>query len=333
MQHERAEMTDLATFLRTWASADILRQAVAAVIVEIADAGRGISDLIADGPLAGNLGAAVEENVQGEIQKALDSITNDRIIAACRRAPVAAIASEELDHPVIGSAGAPLLVAMDPLDGSSNIDTNVSIGTIFSILPAPEGVDPVSDAAFLQTGRNQLGAGYVLYGPQTTLVITVGEGTQMFTLDRKSGDFILTAATVQAPEKAKEWAINASNARHWDPSVKAYIDECQAGTTGARGEDTNMRWVGSLVADGHRILVRGGVYLYPADSRKGYGEGRLRLLYECSPLAFIVEQAGGAATTGTMAILDVMPGKLHQRVGFIFGSKSEVARIESHYRR
>jgi fructose-1,6-bisphosphatase I len=274
----------------------------------------------------------VEENVQGEVQKALDSITNDRIIAACRTAPVAAIASEELEHPVAGVAGGSVLVAMDPLDGSSNIDTNVSIGTIFSILPCPAGIDPVSETAFLQTGRNQLAAGYILYGPQTTLVLTVGSGTQFFTLDRANHQFILTADRVKPPAKAKEWAINASNARHWDDHIKAYIDECLAGSTGARGEDTNMRWVGSLVADGHRILVRGGVYLYPADRRKGYGEGRLRLLYECNPLSLIVEQAGGAATTGTMPVLDVVPQKLHQRVGFIFGSAEEVTRIERHYR-
>jgi len=325
-------MIDLKTFLADWAKADAISKDVAATVLAIADAGRGISALIADGPLAGNLGAAVEENVQGEVQKALDTITNDRIIAACRTAPVAAIASEELEHPVAGKPGGTVLVAMDPLDGSSNIDTNVSIGTIFSILPCPAGVDPVSDAAFLQTGRNQLAAGYILYGPQTTLVLSVGIGTHFFTLDRTGGQFLLTSDHVKAPTKAKEWAINASNARHWDAHVKAYVEECLAGSTGPRGEDTNMRWVGSLVADGHRILVRGGVYLYPADSRKGYTEGRLRLLYECSPLSMLVEQAGGAATTGTVPVLDVMPAKLHQRVGFIFGSAEEVARIERHYR-
>jgi len=325
-------MTDLQTYLTTWAKDDAIRQAVAATILALAEAGAGISALIADGPLAGNLGAAIEENVQGEVQKALDQITNDRIIAACRRAPVAAIASEELDLPVAGTAGAPLLVAMDPLDGSSNIDTNVSIGTIFSILPAPAGVDPISEAAFLQTGRNQLAAGYILYGPQTTLVATLGQGTQMFTLDREKGVFLLTNPAVAVPPATKEYAINAANARHWDAAIQAYVAECQAGVTGPRGEDTNMRWVGSLVADGHRILVRGGVYLYPADARKRYGEGRLRLLYECSPLAFILEQAGGAASTGTGAVLDVLPTRLHQRVGFLFGSRLEIDRIEAHYR-
>jgi fructose-1,6-bisphosphatase I len=325
-------MTDLTTFLKAWSKTDTTAGAVSEVILAIAEAGVGISALIADGPLAGNLGAAIEENVQGEVQKALDNITNERIIAACRKAPVAAIASEELDLPVAGNPGAPLLVAMDPLDGSSNIDTNVSIGTIFSIWPAPAGLDPVSEAAFLQTGRSQLGAGYVLYGPQTTLVMTVGQGTQMFTLDRNSATFILTTDRVAIPAKTREYGINASNARHWDASIKAYVDECLSGTTGARGEDTNMRWVGSLVADGHRILIRGGVYLYPADARKGYDKGRLRLLYECSPLAFIVEQAGGRASTGFGAVLDVMPTKLHQRVPFLFGSADEMARIEAHYR-
>jgi fructose-1,6-bisphosphatase I len=324
-------MTDLATFLKAWAKADVTAGAVSEVVLAIADAGRGISELIAKGPLAGNLGAAIEENVQGEVQKALDSIADDRVIAACRKAPVAAIASEELEHPVAGTAGAPLLVAMDPLDGSSNIDTNVSIGTIFSILPAPAGIDPTSDEAFLQSGRNQLAAGYVLYGPQTALVITVGQGTQIFTLDPVSGTFILTTERVAVPPKTKEYAINSSNARHWDEAIKGYVDECLAGTSGPRGEDTNMRWVGSLVADGHRILIRSGVYLYPADARKGYDKGRLRLLYECSPLAFIVEQAGGRASTGVGQILDVVPSKLHQRVPFLFGSADEVARIEAHY--
>ncbi|MDR3376857.1 MAG: class 1 fructose-bisphosphatase [Ancalomicrobiaceae bacterium] len=324
-------MTSLASFLSQWAHRGEDRRAVAATIEALADASRLIADLVSDGPLNGNLAAAVEENVQGEVQKALDRITNDRLIEACRAAPVAAIASEELDHPVLGTPGAPLLVAIDPLDGSSNIDTNVSIGTIFSILPAPEQVDPRSHAAFLQKGRNQLAAGYILYGPQTNLVLTVGEGTQIFTLDRRRGDYVLTARHVKIPEKTREFAINASNSRHWDEPIKAYVAECQAGQDGGRGEDTNMRWVGSLVADGHRILIRGGVYLYPSDQRSGYRQGRLRLLYECNPLAFIVEQAGGGATTGDMAVLDVEPAKLHQRVAFIFGSSHEVARIEDHH--
>lgn len=330
---DRAVTTDLQTRLHAWSQSDAKKAAVAATIVAIAEAGAGISALIADGPLAGNLGAAVEENVQGEIQKALDSITNDRIIAACKAAPVAAILSEELDLPVQAMPGAPLLVAMDPLDGSSNIDTNVSIGTIFSILPAPGTPGDVPESAFLQPGRNQLAAGYILYGPSTALVLTVGAGTEIYTLERTSGRFILTNEAVRIPEKTREWGINASNMRHWDPAMCAYIEECLAGSTGARGEDTNMRWIASLVADGHRILVRGGVYLYPADARKGYTEGRLRLLYECSPIAFLVEQAGGRASTGTQKVLDVVPTKVHQRVGFLFGSTTEIDRIEAHYRR
>ena len=325
------KMTSLTQFLSEWAGHDTLRQAVRATVEAIAAESRGIAALIADGPLAGNLAAAIEENVQGEVQKALDQITNDRLIEACRRAPVAAIASEELDHPVPGTPGAPILVAMDPLDGSSNIDTNVSIGTIFSLLPAPADLDPHSHEAFLQPGRAQLAAGYVLYGPQTTLVLTVGAGTQMYTLDRRTGDYILTTAEVKIPARTREWAINASNARHWDPPIRAYMAELHAGAEGARGEDTNMRWVGSLVADGHRILIRGGVYLYPSDSRKGYREGRLRLVYECNPISFVVEQAGGEATTGDLPILDVEPGKLHQRVPFIFGSAHEIERILSHH--
>jgi fructose-1,6-bisphosphatase I len=324
-------MTSLSAYLESWAQSDPQRQAVAATVEAIADASRGIAELISEGPLVGNLAEAIEENVQGEVQKALDNITNERLIEACRRAPVAAVASEELDHPVAATPGAPLLVAMDPLDGSSNIDTNVSIGTIFSILRAPAHLNPETHDAFLQAGRKQLCAGYVLYGPQTMVVLTVGDGTHIFTLDRRTNTYILTTRNVRIPEKTREFAINASNSRHWDPPIKAYIAECLAGAEGPRGEDTNMRWVGSLVADGHRILIRGGVYLYPSDQRKGYNEGRLRLIYECNPLSFIVEQAGGGATTGDMAVLDVEPAKLHQRIAFIFGSAHEIERIQGHH--
>ncbi len=319
------------SFLEKWAGRDRLRRDIAATVHALADAGRDISTLVSDGPLAGELGAATTENVQGEVQKFLDLHSNEMLIEACKHAPVAAIASEELDHPVAIYDDGTLLVAVDPLDGSSNIDTNVSIGTIFSILPAPDHVDASTHDAFLQKGRNQLAAGYILYGPQTTLVMTLGEGTQMFTLDRRRGSFILTTREVKIPEKTKEFAINSSNHRHWNEPTKRYIEECLHGAEGERGEDMNMRWVGSLVADGHRILVRGGVYLYPADKRKGYQEGRLRLIYESNPIGWVVEQAGGAVSTGNENLLDLEPSVLHQRIPLVFGSKLEVERIESHH--
>ena len=321
----------LYSFLEKWAGRDSLRQDIAATVHALADAGRDIAALVSDGPLAGELAAAMTENVQGEVQKFLDVHSNDLLIAACRRAPVAAIASEELDHPIALHDDGSVLVAVDPLDGSSNIDTNVSIGTIFSILPAPDHIDAKTHDAFLQKGHAQLAAGYILYGPQTTLVMTIGQGTMMFTLDRRRGTFILTNPKVQIPERTREFAINTSNQRHWNEPTKRYIEECIHGAEGERGEDMNMRWVGSLVADGHRILVRGGVYLYPADKRKGYDEGRLRLIYESNPIGWVVEQAGGSVSTGNENLLDLEPRILHQRIPLIFGSREEVERIESHH--
>ena len=322
----------LADHLRAWAGADARRRAVAATVEAIADACRDISALVARGNLEGDLAAAVTENVQGETQKRLDELTDGMLIEACRRAPVAAIASEEDEHPVPGDPKAGLLVAFDPLDGSSNIDINVSIGTIFSILPVRPGADPVSVEAFLQPGRAQLAAGYVLYGPQTTLVLTVGAGALCFTLDRRRDAFALTHGRLAIPPATREFAINMSNRRHWPRAVQRYIDECLEGAEGARGENTNMRWVASLVADCNRVLMRGGVFLYPGDARPGYGAGRVRVLYEASPIAFVVEQAGGHAITGQGgAVLDIVPTALHQRASLIFGSRDEIARIEAHH--
>ena len=321
----------LDAYLGAWAGADAGRIAVARTIGAIAEAGREIAYLVAEGPLAGDLAAAVTNNVQGEVQKHLDKHSNDSLMAALQQAPIAALASEELDHPHVVDPSAGLLVALDPLDGSSNIDTNVSIGTIFSIMPHITGKNPATHDAFLIPGHRQLAAGYVLYGPQTSLILTVGAGTVGFTLDRRSGTFFLTAKEVRIKEKTKEWAINASNQRQWDDEIRSYIGECLAGTDGPRGEDTNMRWVGSLVADCHRILVRGGVFLYPADKRKGYTEGRLRLMYEANPIAMVVEHAGGRATTGRERILDIQPTALHQRIPLIFGSTTEIERIERHH--
>ncbi len=322
----------LAAYLKDWAGTDAQRRDVAATVEALADTCRTISVLVAQGNLEQDLGAAVTQNVQGETQKALDDLTDRMLIEACRRAPVAAVASEEDEHPVAGNPDGRLLVAFDPLDGSSNIDINVSIGTIFSVLPRRPGVDPVSDEAFLQPGRNQLAAGYVLYGPQTTLVMTVGEGSVCFTLDRRRDAFVMTHDRLSIPHATKEFAINMANQRHWPKPVQRYVDECLAGADGGRGENTNMRWVASLVADCNRVLVRGGVYLYPGDARPGYAEGRIRVLYEAAPIAFVVEQAGGRAVTGFGGtIMDIVPTKLHQRASLIFGSRDEIARIEGHH--
>lgn len=320
-------------YLEDWAGTDPRRKDVAAVVQAIAGACRDIATLVAQGNLDGDLGAAVAENVQGETQKRLDDLADRMLIAACRRAPVAAIASEEDEHPVPGGdPKAGLLVAFDPLDGSSNIDINVSIGTIFSVLPIKPGADPASVEAFLQPGRNQLAAGYVLYGPQTTLVLTVGAGSVCFTLDRRRGSFALTHARLRIPAETREFAINMANKRHWPTPVQRYIDECLAGAEGSRGENTNMRWVASLVADCNRVLIRGGVFLYPGDARPGYAEGRVRVLYEAAPIAFVVEQAGGQAITGRGgAVMDIEPTRLHQRASLIFGSREEIGRIEGHH--
>ncbi len=323
----------LADHLGTWAGADPQRMAVAETVRIITDTCRDISVLVADGSLGQDLGAAVTENIQGETQKALDELANRMLIDACRGGPVAAVASEEDELPVPANPKAGLLVAFDPLDGSSNIDINVSIGTIFSILPIKPGVDPASVEAFLQRGRNQLAAGYVLYGPQTTLVMSLGQGTVCFTLDRRTNTFLLSHPPLSIPAQTREFAINMANWRHWPRPVQAYVDECLDGAEGPRGENTNMRWVASLVADCNRILIRGGVFLYPGDARPGYGAGRVRVLYEASPIAFVVEQAGGHAITGQGAVLDVEPKTLHERASLMFGSQQEVARIESHYAR
>ncbi len=223
------------------------------------------------------------------------------------------------------------LLLFDPLDGSSNIDVNVSIGTIFSVLKMPDGESGVDEGDFLQPGRQQVAAGYCVYGPQTTLVLTVGDGVVMFTLDREQGSFLLTQENIRIPDDTQEFAINMSNMRHWDEPVKRYIDECLAGREGPRGKDFNMRWVASMVADVHRILTRGGVFMYPWDAREPKKAGKLRLMYEANPMSWLIEQAGGAATNGRQRILDVQPSALHERVSVVLGSKSEVERLTSYH--
>ncbi|WPC65575.1 class 1 fructose-bisphosphatase [Rhodoferax ferrireducens] len=300
----------------------------------VARACKRISLTVNKGALGGVLGSAETENIQGEMQKKLDIIANEVLIEANEwGGHLAAMASEEMDGIYIVPNRYPqgeYLLMFDPLDGSSNIDVNVSIGTIFSVLVKPDG-QGVLEQDFLQPGNQQVAAGYCVFGPQTTLVLTVGDGVAMFTLDREQGSFILTAENMRVPADTQEFAVNMSNQRHWDTPVKRYIDECLQGTTGPRGKDFNMRWVGSMVADVHRILTRGGVFLYPWDKREPEKPGKLRLMYEANPMAWLIEQAGGAASTGKQRILDLQPGKLHERVSVFLGSKNEVERIARYH--
>ncbi len=301
----------------------------------VARACKSISQAVNKGALGGVLGTAGSENVQGEVQKKLDIIANEVLIEANEwGGHLAAMASEEMDGIYVVPNRYPqgeYLLLFDPLDGSSNIDVNVSIGTIFSVLTKPEGSSGVEEKDFLQPGHQQVAAGYCVYGPQTTLVLTVGDGVAMFTLDREQGSFVLTEENVHIPEDTKEFAINMSNMRHWDQPVKRYIDECLQGKEGPRGKDFNMRWIASMVADVHRILTRGGVFMYPWDKREPEKAGKLRLMYEANPMAWLVEQAGGAATNARQRILDLQPSKLHERVSVVLGSKNEVERITRYH--
>ncbi|CAN6484055.1 unnamed protein product [Victoria cruziana] len=301
----------------------------------VARACKSISQAVNKGALGGVLGTAGSENVQGEVQKKLDIIANEVLIEANEwGGHLAAMASEEMEGIYVVPNRYPkgeYLLLFDPLDGSSNIDVNVSIGTIFSVLKMPEGDRGVDEKDFLQPGRQQVAAGYCVYGPQTTLVLTVGDGVDMFTLDREQGSFVLIQENVKIPEDTKEFAINMSNMRHWDEPVKRYIDECLQGQEGPRGKDFNMRWIASMVADVHRIMTRGGVFMYPWDKREPNKPGKLRLMYEANPMGWLVEQAGGAATNGKQRILDVQPTQLHERVSVILGSKNEVERVTSYH--
>ena len=315
--------SNLQTYLEGWADADPVRIDVAAVIGAIAAAAIRLADLVALGPLAGSLATVVGDNADGDVQKELDLRAHELFLDALRTRPVAVLASEESADPVALNPAGSLAVAIDPLDGSSNIDTNVSIGTIFSILPT----FGAAGSAFLQRGTSQLAAGFVMYGPHTALVLTLRHGVQIFTLDRRIGAFLLTTSRALIPRDGREYAINASNYRHWDEAIRAYVDDCVAGAEGPCGADFNMRWIACLVAEAFRILVRGGIYLYPRDARSGYRNGRLRLIYEANPLALIVENAGGAATDGAERILDIEPHSLHERVPLVFGSRDTVERV------
>lgn len=305
------------------------------LIEVVARACKTISHSVGKGALGDVLGALETENVQGEVQKKLDVISNEILLEANEwGGHLAAMASEEMEeiHPIPNRypKGEYMLV-FDPLDGSSNIDVNVSIGTIFSVLKAPEGMSAPTEKDFLQPGTKQVAAGYAVYGPQTMLVLTTGNGVNCFTLDREMGSWVLTQRNMQIPTKTKEFAINMSNQRHWYPPVQRYISELLAGSTGPRGTDFNMRWIASMVADVHRILTRGGIFMYPADVRDPSKPGKLRLMYEANPMAFIVEQAGGMATDGKHRILDIQPEKLHQRVPVILGSRDEVAVVTGYH--
>jgi fructose-1,6-bisphosphatase I/sedoheptulose-1,7-bisphosphatase len=305
------------------------------LILDVALACKAIANRVAVGALGGVLGSADHTNIQGEVQQKLDVLANEYFLRATEwSGNVAGMVSEELEEPYRLPAQYPrgkYLLAFDPLDGSSNIDVNVSVGSIFSILRAPNpGTDPQPED-FLQPGTAQVCAGYAIYGPSTMLVLSVGTGVHAFTLDPALGEFILTRQGIRIPQTATEFAINASNRRFWEPAVQRYVDECLAGQSGPRRKDFNMRWVASLVAETHRILTRGGVFLYPRDSRDPAKPGRLRLLYEANPMAFLIEQAGGAASTGRARMLDIVPDDVHQRISFVFGACEEVERIEKYH--
>lgn len=308
-----------------WSGSTPSRRQVAGTVLALAHAAARLSALIAQGELAGGLSRSTGKTTATDEQKVLDVIASNSMAEALEDSPVSLFLTEELDVPVAIREGGPLIVAADPIDGSSNIEANASIGTIFSILPAIPGRN--GPEAFLQPGRNQLAAGFFVYGPQTTLALTAGDGTQLYTLNRDTGQFVLTDGRAEIPPSAKEFAVNASNYRHWDEPMKVWLDECLQGAAGPREQDYNMRWTASPVAEFYRILIRGGVFLYPGDKRRGYTQGRLRLVYEANPFAFVIEQAGGAATDGIVRTLDIEPGGHHQHVPFVAGARDEVAHI------
>ena len=318
-------------------SSHALSADVRLLIETVSRACKTISHAVSKGALGGVLGSLESENVQGEVQKKLDVMSNEVLLEANEwGGHLAAMASEEMETIHLIPNRYPkgeFLLLFDPLDGSSNIDVNVSIGTIFSVLRAPASASgrEVTEQDFLQPGSTQVVAGYAVYGPQTTLVLTIGQGVVGFTLDREMGSWIMTSEDMRIPEDTKEFSINMSNMRHWAPPVRKYVDELLAGKTGARDKDFNMRWIASMVADVHRLLTRGGIFMYPWDSREPNKPGKLRLMYEANPMSMLVEQAGGAATNGEQRILDIQPTTLHQRVSVVLGSKNEVERVTRYH--
>ncbi len=316
------ETIDLGCYLDRWSDQSPAREDVAATVLGLARASIDIALLIAKGPLAGAMDATTGKQSGIDAQKKIDLVANELVLEAMRACPVASFASEEMDAALRIHVGGPLAVAVDPIDGSSNVGANVPLGTIFSVLPALAG--GADGSSFLQPGTAQLAAGFVVYGPFTSLVLTVGSGTQIFTLDPDAKRFLRTSYSVAIPPQTCEFAINSSNYRHWEDCVRIYVDDLLSGQDGPRGKNFNMRWTATPVSDIYRILNRGGIFLYPADLREGYTSGRLRLVYEANPLAYIIEQAGGAASTGRTRILDVEPRGLHQHTPFVAGSKAEV---------
>jgi len=303
---------------------------LAALLVDVAAVVKAISAAVGKGPLLGLASLAGTENAQGEAQKQLDVIADELFARGIEWSGlVGALASEEREDVHFVDGHGHLALVFDPLDGSANLDVNLPVGSIFSVL-ALSGTTQ-GNAAVLQPGVRQLAAGYAIYGPSTQLVLTVGRGTHGFTLDREIGNFVLTHPDIRVPAEGSDYLINASNRRFWEPPVARYVDECKAGREGPRGKDFNTRWVASMVADVHRVLLRGGIYLYPRDQKPANREGRLRLLYEANPMAMIVEQAGGAASTGRGRILEVEPEQIHQRVPVMLGSRTEVERLERYH--
>ncbi|MBC3808445.1 class 1 fructose-bisphosphatase [Undibacterium seohonense] len=305
------------------------------LIEVVARACKTISHAVGKGALGEVLGTAHTENVQGEVQKKLDILSNEILLEANEwGGHLAAMASEEMEtiHPIPNRyPQGEYMLLFDPLDGSSNIDVNVSIGTIFSVLKAPDGMGTPTEQDFLQKGSQQVAAGYAIYGPQTMLIFTTGNGVNCFTLDREMGSWVLTERNIRIPADTQEFAINMSNVRHWYPPVTRYVDEMLAGKTGPLNKNYNMRWIASMVADVHRILHRGGIFMYPADKREPDKAGKLRLMYEANPMSMIVEQAGGASTDGKQRMLDVQPTSLHQRVAVFLGSKNEVELVTRYH--
>ena len=302
------------------------------LLIALANTCSTLSHEVAQGALIGLLGSAGTGNVQGEVQQKLDVIANDLLIAGVQNCQsLAGLASEEMELPLQVQGVGDYLLLFDPLDGSSNIDINVSIGTIFSILKKQDPTAPLQDSDFLLSGRHQVAAGYVVYGPQTTMALTMGDGVVMFTLNKKSDEFILIKETVAIAHSTKEFAINMSNMRHWSEPVRRYVDECLAGSAGVRDKDFNMRWIASMVADVHRVMTRGGIFMYPWDQREPGKPGKLRLMYEANPMSFLVEQAGGASTNGSEPILDIQPRDLHERVSIMLGSREEVELIQKYH--
>ena len=319
-------MTTLANYLNAHASNPALND----VITTVTDVGKTISQLLRKGALADILGEAGNQNVQGEEQKKLDVLANDLLLdALAKNSHCAGVASEELDDATPANADGSLLVLFDPLDGSSNIDINMAVGTIFSILPYQRQGQTSENSDFLQAGNQQLAAGYLLYGTSTVLALTITDNVVMFSLDPDTNDYVLIEENVTIDADTSEYAINASNYRYWRAPMQQYIDELIAGKTGVRGRDFNTRWVAAMVGDVHRILCRGGVFTYPFDTKDANKAGKLRLMYEANPMSLLIERAGGAATDAVSRILDIAPTDIHQRVPVVLGSKNEVDYVKN----